>query len=100
LPVVDNLAEEYDDRIAFVAVAWKGTPEATAERASELMPSGSMLWGLDASEQIFAMYEVPYQPVTLLISADKQVVERWTGLREEQEIRAALDRLSAGSVSG
>lgn len=99
MPVVDNLAEEYEDRIAFVAVAWKGTPEATAQRASELMPSGSMVWGLDASEKVFALYEVPYQPVTVLISADKQVAERWTGLRDEEEIRAALDRLSAGSVS-
>ena len=100
MPVVDKLAEEYDDRVAFVAVAWKGTPEATAERASELMPSGSMVWGLDASEEVFAMYEVPYQPVTVLISADKEVVERWTGLRDEHEIRAALDRLSDGPVSG
>ena len=94
MPVVDNLAQEYDDNVAFVAVAWKGTPEDTAQRASELMPSGSMLWGLDASDEIFALYAVPYQPVTILIGADKQVVERWTGLREEQEIRAALDRLS------
>ena len=93
MPVVDNLAEEYDD-VAFVAVAWKGTPEATAERASELMPSGSMFWGLDVSEEIFALYEVPYQPVTVLIGADKQVAERWTGLRDEDEIRAALDRLT------
>jgi hypothetical protein len=93
LPVVDNLAQEYDD-IAFVAVAWKGTPEDTAQRAAELMPSGSMLWGLDASEEIFALYAVPYQPVTILIGADQTVVERWTGLREELEIRAALDRLA------
>lgn len=100
MPVVDNLAEEYDDRIAFVAVAWKGTPEATAERASELMPSGSMVWGLDSSEEIFAAYAVPYQPVTVLIGADKQEVERWTGLRDENEIRAALDRLSASAVTG
>ena len=94
MPVIDNLAQEYGDRIAFVAVAWKGTPEATAERASELMPSGSMLWGLDVSEEIFALYAVAYQPVTVLIGADKQEVERWTGLRDEKEIRAALDRLS------
>lgn len=100
MPVVDNLARVYDDRIAFVAVAWKGTPEATAERASELMPSGSMVWGLDASEEIFASYSVPYQPVTVLIRADKQEVERWTGLRDEDEIRAALDRLSDSTVSG
>ena len=94
MPVVDNLAEEYDDRVAFVAVAWKGTPEATAERAAELMPSGSMVWGLDASEEIFALFAVPYQPVTVLIGVDKQEVGRWTGLRGEQEIRAALDSLS------
>lgn len=94
MPVVDNLAQEYDDRITFVAVAWKGTAEDTAERASELMPSGSILWGLDASEEIFASYAVPYQPVTVLIGADKKVVERWTGLRDEQEIRIALDHLS------
>jgi hypothetical protein len=99
LPVVDNLAQEYDDRIAFVAVAWKGTPEETAARASELMPSGSIAWGLDAGEEIFAMYEIPYQPVTVLITADKEVVERWLGLRDEGEIRAALERLSASSVS-
>jgi len=100
LPVVDNLAEEYDDRIAFVAVAWKGTPEDTAARASELMPSGSMAWGLDAGEEIFGMYEVPYQPVTVLINADKEIVERWLGLRDEADIRAALDSLSASSLSG
>ena len=100
MPVVDNLAEEYADRVAFVAVAWKGTPAETAARASELMPSGSIAWGLDASEEIFALYEVPYQPVTVLISADKEIVERWPGLRDEGEIRTALDRLSAISVSG
>jgi hypothetical protein len=93
LPVVDNLAQEYDN-VAFVAVAWKGTAEDTAERAAELMPSGSMFWGLDVTEEIFALYEVPYQPVTVLIGADKQVAERWTGLRDEDEIRAALDRLT------
>ena len=100
MPVVDNLAEEYADRIAFVAVAWRGTPEETAARASELMPSGAMVWGLDAREEIFAMYEVPYQPVTVLITGDKELLERWPGLRDEDEIRAALDRLSETAVSG
>ena len=94
MPVIDKLAQEYEDNVAFVAVAWKGTPEATADRAIELMPSGAMLWGLDASEEIFALFAVPYQPVTVLISADKQVVERWTGLRDEQQIRTALDGLT------
>ncbi len=49
--------------------------------------------GLDPEEQIFAAYGVPYQPMTFLISADKQVVDTWSGIRSEEELRAALDRL-------
>jgi hypothetical protein len=50
-------------------------------------------WGLDEDEDIFEAYGVPYQPVTVLIAADKTVVEAWPGLRSEDEIRAALDNL-------
>lgn len=77
-------------------MAWKGTEEATAARAAELMPSGQMVWGLDQAEAIFALYGVPYQPSTVLISRDKTIVERWPGLREEAEIRAAIESLIAG----
>lgn len=53
------------------------------------------MWGLDEDEEIFQLYGVPYQPVTVLIAADGTVVEAWDGLRAEQEIRAALDGLIA-----
>jgi thioredoxin-like negative regulator of GroEL len=53
------------------------------------------LWGLDEEEEIFALYGVPYQPVTVLIAGDGTVVEAWDGLRPEQEIRGALDGLIA-----
>jgi thioredoxin-like negative regulator of GroEL len=76
-----------------VAPAWKGTLEDTTVRAAEILPSGEVKWGLDAEEQIFAAYGVPYQPMTFLISADKQVVDTWSGIRSEEELRAALDRL-------
>jgi thiol-disulfide isomerase/thioredoxin len=56
LPVVDQLAQEYGNQVAFVAVAWKGTFEDTAERAAELMPSGSIRWGLDEEEAIFELF--------------------------------------------
>jgi thioredoxin-like negative regulator of GroEL len=51
------------------------------------------MWGLDAEEEIFSLYGVPYQPVTVLIAADGTVVESWDGLRAESEIRASLDNL-------
>lgn len=95
LPVVDSLAAEYSDQVDFVAPAWKSSFELTQERARELFQSGQIMWGLDADEEIFGLYGVPYQPVTVLIAGDQTVVEAWDGLRAEDEIRAALDNLVA-----
>lgn len=95
MPVVDSFAAEYSDRIDFVAPAWKSNFDMTAARASELFASGDIQWGLDAGEEIFSLYGVPYQPVTVLIAGDQTVVEAWDGLRAEDDIRAALDNLIA-----
>lgn len=95
LPVVDGLAAEYADRVDFVAPAWKSSFELTQQRAGELFQSGQVMWGLDAEEEIFGLYGVPYQPVTVLIATDRTVVEAWDGLRAEDEIRNALDDLVA-----
>jgi hypothetical protein len=95
LPVIDKLSAEYADRVDFVAPAWKSSFAATKERADELFLVGDVLWGLDEDETIFGLYGVPYQPVTVLIAGDDTVVESWPGLREEAEIRAALDNLIA-----
>jgi hypothetical protein len=93
LPVVDQLAQEYGNQVAFVAVAWKGTFEDTAERAAELMPSGSIRWGLDEEEAIFELFSVPYQPHTVLITADKSVLTSWPGVRIETELRDEIEAL-------
>ncbi|HUG07688.1 MAG TPA: hypothetical protein VMP13_02125 [Acidimicrobiia bacterium] len=95
MPVVDSLAAEYADEVDFVAPAWRSSFEATQARADQLFQSGDVMWGLDEDEEIFQLYGVPYQPVTVLIAADGTVVEAWDGLRAEQEIRAALDGLIA-----
>ena len=95
MPVVDRLAAEYGDRVDFVAPAWKSSFELTAARAKELFLSGKIMWGLDEGREIFALYGVPYQPVTILIAGDRTVVESWPYTRPEDEIRAALDNLIA-----
>lgn len=51
------------------------------------------MWGLDEEEEIFQLYGVPYQPVTVLIAHDDTVVDTWPGLRSEEEIRAAIENL-------
>ncbi|HEU4318958.1 MAG TPA: hypothetical protein VFS66_02615 [Acidimicrobiia bacterium] len=53
------------------------------------------MWGLDEDADIFSLYGVPYQPVTVLIAGDQTVVEAWDGLRSEEDIRTALDNLVA-----
>jgi hypothetical protein len=93
LPVVDQLAAEYADRVDFVAPAWKSSFKLTEARAEELFLSGEIMWGLDEDEEIFALYGVPYQPVTVLIAADRTVVEAWPGVKDESEIRSALENL-------
>ena len=95
MPVIDQIARDYSDQVDFVAPAWKGSFEATEQRAAELLPSGLVMWGLDPDEVIFGLYGVPYQPVTVLIAHDDTVVEAWPGVRSEDEIRAALDDLVA-----
>lgn len=95
MPVVDGLAAEYGDRVDFVAPAWKSSFEATEARANELFHSGEIMWGLDEEEEIFSLYDIPYQPVTVLIAADQTVVDAWDGLRPEEEIRATIEDLIA-----
>lgn len=97
MPVIDRLAAEYSEQVAFVAPAWKGTPEDTARRAAELLPSGEVMWGLDQDESIFAAYGIPYQPAVVLIGSHGDVVDQWVGARSEEETRAAVESLlSAG----
>ena len=95
MPVVDALAADYGDQIDFVAPAWKSTFDATEVRANELFLSGNIQWGLDEDEKIFQLFAVPYQPVTILIASDQTVVEAWAGIRDEADLRVALDDLIA-----
>ncbi len=97
LPMIDRLAAEYSDRVDFVAPAWKSSEELTRRAVPELMPSGTIKWGLDNDQVIFALYEVPYQPVTVLIDTDRRVIDAWAGVRSEARIRELLDRVTGAA---
>jgi len=96
LPVVDAIAADYEGDVTFLAIAGRAGLDATAPRAAQLLPSGRVQWGLD--EAVWEAYEVFGQPVTFLISADDYLVAQWFGLRDEPDIRQALDQL-AGRAS-
>lgn len=96
MPVVDALAEEYGDRVAFVAPAWKASFQRTLDKAIELMPSGMVEWGLDEDEEVFALYGVTYQPAGVLI-VDGVIVEQWPGGLGEDELRDRVEYLASFS---
>jgi len=93
LPVIEAIAPDYVDDVTFLAVAWKGTLEDTRDEAARLIPSGNVKWGLDADEEVFGLYGVPYQPVTVLVTHDNIVKTSWPGVLSEAEIRAEIESL-------
>lgn len=90
MPVVDQIAADYQGEVVFLGVAGRSSFQATAERAGQWF-SERIIWGLDDS--IWDLYGVPYQPVTFLITGDDVVVDGWPGALPEEEIRSRLDRL-------
>jgi len=95
---LDQLATQYQDRVAFVAPAWKASLSETSRRAEQLLSSGLVKWGLDEGQRIFSAYGVGYQPVSILIGADKTVVNQLFGGQGRSAIQAAIEELLA--ISG
>ena len=56
------------------------------------------MWGLDAPQRIFSAYGVGYQPVTIMIGADKTIVKQLFGAQGSSTLRAAIEELL--SISG
>ncbi len=94
MPVIDEVASDYTDSVAFLAVAGRGDLGATREEADRLF-SDNLMWGLDDS--IWDLYGVPGQPASILISQGV-IVDMWFGAVGEQELRDRLDDLVAVSA--
>lgn len=76
----------------FLAVAGRSDLDSTTSRAAELF-GDALLWGLDDS--VWDLYNIPYQPVTVLITGNDIVVDSWPGVLDEADIRSRLDALVA-----
>jgi len=91
LPVIDRVAADYQDRVTFVAVAGRSSLGASAERVGVWFSPDRILWGY--SDDIWALYGIPGQPVSVLVTVGGFEVDRWFGASPESDIRVALDRL-------
>ena len=90
---MDAVASDYLDDITFLAIAGSSSPEASAVRVGDWFDPDRVLWAY--SDELWDLYLVGYQPVSVLISSDDVIVERWFGAVGETELRAALERLRA-----
>lgn len=93
MPVIDAVAADYQDQITFLAVAGRSTPEASAERVGDWFSADRLMWGY--SDDLWALFGVPGQPVSVLLTSDGFEVDRWFGQASEADLRAALDQLIA-----
>ena len=91
--MIDAVASDYQDQITFLAVAGNSSEAASRDRVGAWFDPARILWGYDDS--IWALYAVGYQPVSILISSDDIIVDRWFGPLDEGEMRSRLDRLAA-----
>jgi hypothetical protein len=98
LPVVDEIAKEYEGEVRFISVAWKGSLDETRERAGQLLTSGLVTWGLDDTGDFFSAWGVPYQPETVLLTGDDIEFDRWPGVLGEEELRSRIDALVQASA--
>ena len=89
--MIDAVASDYQEDITFLAIAGSSTPEKSANRVGVWFDPSRVLWAYD--DDLWAEYLVRYQPVSVLISGDDVIIERFFGRVDEPEMRAALDRL-------
>lgn len=89
--MLDQIAQDYQDEVTFLAVAGRSSFDASAERAPQLFDEERILWGYD--DALWDRYEVFSQPTIFLISGDDVVVDGWFGEQSPDVIRQKLDAL-------
>ena len=68
MPVIDAVASDYQGRVTILAVAGRSTPEASAARVGEWFSPDRLMWGY--SDEMFGLFGVPGQPVSVLVTSD------------------------------
>lgn len=95
MPVVAEVADGYEEEVAFVAVAGRSDPGAAEARAKQLFGDG-LAWGI--GDDVWDLYGVRGQPVTVLLAGNDVVVDSWFGNLPADELVTRIDDLIA--ISG
>lgn len=102
LPAIDRLAGEYEGRAAFVAPAVDSSLASATAVAESVLPSGKVLWGLDATKEIASAYGFGGVPSGAIVAPDGSIAFVWSGPESTEAMQEVLDSLlvKAGEAAG
>ncbi len=100
MPAFQRVAEAYGDRVLFVGVdvgsfTALGTPEDARRLLADLGIRYPAARAVDASP--LKLYGVTSMPSTVFLDRQGRIVEKAGGVLTEGQLRAAVERLAAGS---
>jgi hypothetical protein len=82
------LAEEYAKKISFVGVS----NNDTVEDGQDYAESFEVPYPLAHAPEVWGLYDVPYQPVTIVLDARGREVARFDGPITEEQLRGAIEQ--------
>lgn len=91
-PDIDAAATAYAGRVSFVGLSNRDTVKDGLEYAER----HKVPYPLAHAPAVWEDYGVPFQPATVVISADGRELKRWQGAVTEEQLTEALDAALAG----
>jgi hypothetical protein len=82
------LAEELQEEVVFVGVSNNDTVAVGKGYVREY----EVPYSMGHAPEVWELYDVPYQPVTIVLDADHQQVQRFDGPVEYDPLRKAIEQ--------
>ena len=90
-PGLGQVAREFKGPVQFFGVSYNDTVSEGRKYQREFEVPYPL--ANDASGQTWATYQVPYQPVTVVVDARGRVARRWNGPVEPEQLAPVLEYL-------
>lgn len=83
------MAEELEGRVVFVGVS----NNDTVEDGKGYVDRFDVPYPMAHAPEVWEQFDVPYQPVTIVLDEGHEIVERFTGPIEYEALKAALEEV-------
>ena len=93
-PGLGQVAREFQDRVQFFGVSNNDSVSEGRKFQREFEVPYPL--ANDATGRTWAAYQVPYQPVTVVVDARGRVARRWNGSVEPEQLAPVLEYLVGG----